>query len=238
MNKSIKLKIIITFSSLILLSGLVTSYVSSQTSKKVITSSLGNQALSISESAVKMIDLNQYEEISLESGETDYYSELRESLNEIRETNGLVYLYTMSRQEKDGEFEYIYMVDGMPLDSDEASAIGDVEDGVEDYPLLVKAFETGESQVGELTYSEEYGALISAYIPIKSNSGEIIGILGSDLDASVVYSSLQASKIKLIWITVGILLLSILIIFVTTLSIVNRKSIKAIGQKCRINWKR
>jgi methyl-accepting chemotaxis protein len=235
MSKSIKLKMIVIFSSLILLSGIVTSYVSFQTSKNVITSSLGDQALSISENAVKVIDLDQYEEISLESGETDYYFELRETLNEMRETNGLVYLYTMSRQEKDGKYEYIYMVDGMPLDSDDASAIGDVEDGVEDYPLLVKAFETGESQVGELTYSDEYGALVSAYIPIKSDSGELVGILGADLDASLVYSSLQTSKIKLIWMTVGIVLLSILLIFITTMSLVNplkhlAKKVELIGK--------
>ncbi|MGI8385339.1 methyl-accepting chemotaxis protein [Robertmurraya sp. P23] len=235
MSKSIKLKMIVIFSSLILLSGIVTSYVSFQTSQNVITSSLGDQALSITENAVKVIDLDQYEEISLESGETDYYFELRERLNEIRETNGLVYLYTMSRQEKDGKYEYIYMVDGMPLDTDDASAIGDVEDGVDDYPLLVKAFETGESQVGELTYSEEYGALVSAYIPIKSDSGELMGILGADLDASLVYSSLQASKIKLMWMTVGIVVLSILLISLATVSLVNplkhlAKKVELIGK--------
>ena len=221
MNKSLKLKMIVIFSSLILISGVVTSFISFQTSKNVITSSLGDQALSISENAVKVIDLDQYKEISLDSGETDYYYELREHLNDIRETNGLVYLYTMSRQEKDGKYEYVYMVDGMSLDSDDASAMGDVEEGVDDYPLLVQAFETGESQVGELTYSEEYGALVSAYIPIKSDAGEIIGILGADLDASLVYSSLQASKIKLIWMTVGIVLLSILLISIATVSLVN-----------------
>lgn len=218
MNKSLKLKMIVIFSSLILISGVVTSFISFQTSKNVITSSLGDQALSITENAVNVIDLDQYEEISLDSGETDYYYELKERLNEIRETNGLVYLYTMGRQEKEGEFEYYYMVDGMLQD---ASAIGDVEDGVDDYPLLVKAFETGKSQVGELTYSEEYGALVSAYIPIKSDSGELIGILGADLDASLVYSSLQASKIKLMWMTVGIVLLSILLISIATVSLVN-----------------
>jgi methyl-accepting chemotaxis protein len=232
MSKSLKLKMIVIFSSLILISGVVTSFISFQTSKNVITSSLGDQALSISENAVKVIDLDQYEEISLESGETDYYYELRDRLNEIRETNGLVYLYTMGRQEKEGVFEYYYMVDGMLQD---ASAIGDIEDGVDDYPLLVKAFETGESQVGELTYSEEYGALVSAYIPIKSDSGELIGILGADLDASMVYSSLQASKIKLIWMTVGIVILSILLISITTVSLVNplkhlAKKVELIGK--------
>ncbi len=229
MNKSLKLKMIVIFSSLILISGVVTSFISFQTSKNVITSSLGDQALSITENAVKVIDLDQYEEISLDSGETDYYYELKESLNEIRETNGLVYLYTMGRQEKNGEFEYYYMVDGMLQD---ASALGDVEEGVDDYPLLVKAFETGKSQVGELTYSEEYGALVSAYIPIKSDSGELIGILGADLDASLVYSSLQASKIKLMWMTVGIVLLSILLISIATVSLVN--PLKHLAQKVEL----
>ncbi|SHR23292.1 cyclase [Mycobacteroides abscessus subsp. abscessus] len=229
MNKSLKLKMIVIFSSLILISGVVTSFISFQTSKNVITSSLGDQALSITENAVKVIDLDQYGEISIDSGETDYYFELRDRLNEIRETNGLVYLYTMGRQEKNEEFEYYYMVDGMLQD---ASALGDVEGGVDDYPLLVKAFETGESQVGELTYSEEYGALVSAYIPIKSDSGELIGILGADLDASLVYSSLEASKIKLVWMTVGIVLLSILLISIATVSLVN--PLKHLAQKVEL----
>jgi len=229
MNKSLKLKMIVIFSSLILISGVVTSFISFQTSKNVITSSLGDQALSITENAVKVIDLDLYEEISLDSGETDYYYELKERLNEIRETNGLVYLYTMGRQEKDGEFEYYYMVDGMLQD---ASELGDVEEGVDDYPLLVKAFETGKPQVGEMTYSEEYGALVSAYIPIQSDSGELIGILGADLDASLVYSSLQASKIKLMWMTVGIVLLSILLISIATVSLVN--PLKHLAQKVEL----
>lgn len=235
MRKSMKARMIVIFSSLILLSGLLTSFISMNTSVKIVTESLGNQALSISQQALKVIDTDQFVGITPGTGETDYYYELREKLNEIRETNGLVYLYTMRRQENSNGFQYMYVVDGMPRGSEEVSALGEVEDEINEYPHIEKAFETGEQQVGEMSHTEEYGALISSYVPIKSKSGEVIGIIGADFDATTIYSSMEASKQKIMFLTLFILIISIILIYITTLSIINplqklSRSVELIGK--------
>ncbi|WP_168714404.1 methyl-accepting chemotaxis protein [Niallia nealsonii] len=233
MRKSIKVKMIIIFSSIILLSGLLTSFISLRTSTETITSSLGDQALSILQQAVKVMDPNKYEELTLASSETDYYYKLRKTLNEIRETNGLVYLFTMDRQKSSNGYTYRYIVDGMPLDSEDASALGTVEDT--NYPLLVKAFETGKQQVGQMSYSDEYGALITAYMPIKSSTGDVIGVIGADLDATKVYSSMKKNKIELLLITLCVLIISIILIYFATISIIKplqvlSKNVELIGK--------
>ena len=45
-----------------------------------------------------------------------------------------------------------------------------------------------------MTNEASYGALISAYIPIKASSGEVIGIIGADLDATAIYAEMATQK--------------------------------------------
>lgn len=220
MQKSIKLKMILIFSGLVLISGLLISGYSYITSEKLINDTVSNQATSIAEQAIKAIDLNEYKNITLESGEISYYHELREKLNEIREANGVTYLYTMAREKTENGYDYFYMVDGMPKGSEDASSLGDKEEAIDEFPYLVKAFETGKTQV-EMSETEEYGALATAYVPIKDTNGEVIGLIGADYDVSKVYNSLDSNRTNLIVITIMILLVSVVIIYIYTLSITN-----------------
>ncbi len=217
MKKSIKIRMLFIFSGLILISGILTSVIAFNVSNQLITDSIGRQALGIAAQGREIIDLEKYQELSIETGETNYYYELRNELNKIRETNGLVYLYTMQRKESGDGYDYYYMVDGMPEGAEDASQIGDKEEDVQEYPKLVETFETGEKQLGEMSVSEEYGALLSTYVPIKSASGEVIGIIGADFDATEIHNLMKSSKNKLILITLAVLLVSIIIIYFTTL---------------------
>jgi methyl-accepting chemotaxis protein len=219
MKISLKLKMILVFSSLILITGLITSIIAYKSSNEVITDSVSKQALGIAERAVKVIDVEKYETITIEGGENDYYHELRAKLNEIREANGLVYLYTMKRVKGNDGYKYYYMVDGMSPGSEDASSLGDLEDNIKEYPKLVKSFESGKKQTGDLDYTEEYGALISSYVPIKNQSGEVIGIIGADFDATNIYESMNTNRDKLFLTTVVILLISTILIYLFTNSI-------------------
>src|SRR5690606_31299285 len=108
---------------------------------------------------------------------------IRGKLNEIRVANGLKYLYTMRAVQTDAGTEYRYVIDGMPEGDEEASALGDAEDPENIDDGMLRLFETGEPQVGELDYTEDYGATLSAYLPIRGEDGSLIGMLGADLDA-------------------------------------------------------
>lgn len=213
MFKSLQWRMVLFFSVLILLTGILLSYVTFSSSTKLITSSVGEQARTVAESAVKMIDLEQYKALSPGKGETEYYTELRAKLNEFKESNGLKYLYTMAARPKDGGgTEYYYMVDGAPADAtDDFSAMGDPEE--EEFHGLPAAFETKEAQVGELSEDESYGATLTAYVPILDKNGEMIGVMGADLDASHIYDLLKKNGQRAMWITGLVLLVSVAVIY-------------------------
>ncbi|MEH7440691.1 methyl-accepting chemotaxis protein [Bacillus sp. JJ1122] len=232
MVKSIKMRMLLIFSGLILISGLVIGYVSMNASETLVEEAVSQQISGISKRAANLINIKDYKKI-VESGETAYYKELRSQMNEIREANGLTYLYTMKREKSGDGYRYYYVVDGMPLNSKDASQIGDEEKGIEEYPAIVRAFETGKPEM-EMTNTEEYGGLVSAYVPIKSDTGELIGIVGSDYDVTDVYKGMEASKLKMLLIIAAILVISVIVTWAITQSITKpikllSKNTEAIG---------
>jgi methyl-accepting chemotaxis protein len=195
--RSLQTRITIVFTLLFLLFGAVLSYRLYVSSTALITESVGLQARTIAEQAVKLIDSNQYMSIDPAKGPNDYYHQLRGQLNELRETNNLKYIYTMARTtDESGAAQYIYIVDGAPPNGEDVSELGDVEEN--SYESLVAAFETGTSQVGELSNDPEYGAIVTAYVPIRSAQGELIGVMGADFDATTIFQVLQKHRTDLI----------------------------------------
>jgi methyl-accepting chemotaxis protein len=119
-------------------------------------------------------------------------------------------------QRKQGETsQYYYVVDGAPADAsgDDVSALGDVED--EEYVGLPRIFATQQPEVGELSNDNDYGATVTAYIPLKDAEGHMIGILGADLDAAEVYKLLQQTKVRMLFVAIGILALTLIVIGIT-----------------------
>jgi methyl-accepting chemotaxis protein len=211
MKNSIQLKMIGIFSTIVFMACLITAYLSYRSSVTMVRDSLSQVAENITTQALQIIDLDRYRnEISLELGETEYYYELRAQLNDIREKTGLTYLYTMARRLTDEGYEYFYMVDGMPVDDEDASQMGDLEDA-DAFPAMVEVFDTGQKQI-EMSYTEEYGGLITVYLPLITDGGEVIGIIGADLDASEFYSSIDTYTKRTITATLLILVISIFIV--------------------------
>ena len=212
MTKSLKFKILLIFSMLLLISCLLISLFFYQSSFQLVKDSVGKQESRIVEQAVSMIDIGRYEKITVDSGENEYYRELRERLNNLREMNGMTYLYTMAREKNGDTYDYYCVVDGMPLDSDDASALGEKEEMIDYYPEMKRVFETGETEY-QLSNDEEYGALISIYTPIKNYSGEVIGIVGADMDATQVYQVMDKNKLNIILITLSILIIGLIVVY-------------------------
>lgn len=215
MKRSLRIKMLVTFSLIVLANCIILAYLSHTVSANLVKDTVSQLAGKIVQQAVDDIDVEKYEDITLDSGETDLYYQLREQLNEIRETTGLTYLYTMSREQVNGTYQYYYMVDGMPVGSEDESLLGDVEEEIATFPAIVKTFETESMQV-DMTFSKNWGGTVSAYVPIKNSTGDVIGIMGADLDATEVYQQLDENKQTLMMITVLILVISSIIIFFFT----------------------
>ncbi|HEX3022743.1 MAG TPA: methyl-accepting chemotaxis protein, partial [Lachnospiraceae bacterium] len=136
--------------------------------------------------------------------------------------SGLRYLYTM-RVTQSGD--YIYIVDGSSMDDEGASTLGDIEEAITD--KMIDCFNGIKGY--EFSENEEWGSLISGYAPIKNATGEVIGILGADFDASLMKEKLLDSKNSMILFLVAILSISILAITLFSFLIV--RSIKRLQSK-------
>lgn len=203
--KSLQARIVLFFSALVLLAGIVLSYTLYTSSANLIKKSLGDQAKTIAANAAQQIDIDKFRQLEADSV---YYKELRTLLNGMKETNGLKYLYTMTEQEAAGEKQYVYAVDGAPLDAaDDVSAFGEVEE--EPYPELARAFAEKREQVGELSNDEQYGATVTAYVPLLDKEGNIAGIVGADFDATAVYERLQSNFRYMAAVTASVLVIAI-----------------------------
>lgn len=207
--KSIQTKISLLFSIIILVACVTISTIVYSRSILLINTSIGKQAQSIAEKSAELIDIDKFQTISVEKGENEYYYSLKAKFNEIKKENKLKYLYIMNRREKAGSYEYYYIVEGADKDDEKAAKLGDVES--EQDNALVQAIETGKTQLGELSYSKEYGATITTFVPIKDSSGKVIAVLGADYDAQMVYDFTASSKIQLIIIVSIIIFISLAI---------------------------
>jgi methyl-accepting chemotaxis protein len=174
---SIKTKIVIVFSTTVIILGVLIGSIILKSSSDMIVASISSQAQDIARRVVKQMDHQDFKMILSEIEKADKknrsriinlpeYIRLRNKLSMIREMNGLKFLYTMAKT-NDGNL--IYVVDGLPMGDENASLPGEIE--TEEYPGLEKTFTTQKTQTGDLT-KDKYGALLSAYTPILDKDGK------------------------------------------------------------------
>lgn len=226
--RSLQTKLLLFFGSLILFAGLVLSYILYNSSKELVLSSIGTQAKITADKARALVDADTLATLAAEAlkkpddeenakkvAALPGYTAMREKLYAYKEMNGLKYLYTMA-EVKPGT--YAYIVDGAAPDDDEASLPGSIEKN--EYTQLKMAFETKKEQLGELTYDAQYGATVTAYVPVTDKSGRIIGVIGADFDATSIYTLMNSQKKDMMLTTFLILLLAIVVTYVFTRLIV------------------
>lgn len=207
---SLQTRIVLVFSIIITISAAVLGFTIVNDAQRLVVHSLGTQAQTIAEHAASIIDTEQYGALTPESSTDGYYAELRVKLDEMKQAYGLKYLYTMGRTVQNGQAEYYYMVDGAPLEqTEDVSALGEVEE--EQFPGLVRTFDEKKPMVGELTNDEEYGATVTAYIPILNGAGAMIGVVGADFDATDVYALMQRNRTTALIIGLAVLVISLVI---------------------------
>ena len=183
-------------------------------SAQLVEQSMGMQAQAVAERAAALIDTTLYAPLSTGQDKTAYYDTLRAQLSQLREANGLKYLYTLGTREESGKSSYFYVVDGAAPDvsEDDFSPYGASEDTL--YEGMLQAFSEDTSVRGELTRDEDYGATITAYVPIHGSDGNMLGIVGADLDSTAVYELMASNRITMVWTALAIVLLSVLLVYI------------------------
>lgn len=113
-------------------------------------------------------------------------------------------LVTIVRNEPDVDSIYILQPTDSPaqlrflIDASKLSRvaeIGEIYDASE-YPFMLRAFR--EVTVEDRVYADEFGATQSAYAPLRTSSGEVVGIIGVD----VLADSIEATRLRVLWFCV------------------------------------
>ncbi|MFB6467316.1 methyl-accepting chemotaxis protein [Cytobacillus sp. Hz8] len=192
MSKNLKLGTKITLSIMLsmLIILLITVFILLKNTNNAVESTISNSSVQTARNIAKSIDPNVYSRFMQAKQETDDYWALREQINDYRIKSGAIYAYTL---EVDQNNKVHMIVDGLPRDSKISAKIGDLTTATtyQDVAPVLK----GKTNHTEIVHDPEYGDYLSAFAPIKDESGKIIGILGVDIDAKSV-ASIQSTVTK------------------------------------------
>ncbi len=138
-------------------------------------SKLRTKAQNLAIDGAKVVDSNKLKAvINNKSQNSDEYKDVRDKLIAFKSDSEAKYIYTMIKGENE---KACIMVDGAM----DGSPIG------EEYELesgIISAF-NGEVAASNKPVKDDYGTFISAYAPIEDASGEVIAIVGLDMDVEI-----------------------------------------------------
>ncbi len=212
-------KMIVSFTLLIIVFGLSISYFIYATSVKLLTDTIALQARQIAESSAKTIDKELYQTTlkrtlamqnpikeKSEIMESVPYLMLRKMLANIRDANGLKFIYTMAHTPSNST---IYLLDGIPIDDSVNHLPGDRVESID--LSIASTFSERRVVMGKFTVSDEYGPYLAAYAPMFKSDGTFLGVLATGFDAKKIDQLMSQLKFEMgLFIAVGALLTIIL----------------------------
>ncbi len=148
----------------------------------------------IAVTAAKIIDGDLHDELKPGDEDTQVYKDYLESLRNCKNETGVLYMYTL----KPMNSEFVQFV----IDTDDSDMQGQIGDEYEITDIMLEAFK-GKDVVSQDTTADEYGEYFSAFAPVFNKSGEVVAIVGVDLELSVVDQNLATLR-NLIFLIAGI----------------------------------
>jgi methyl-accepting chemotaxis protein len=197
---------------------IIISVLQVNTVTRFVCSQLGLPAV---EKVSALIDGDRFEAFC-ESQDADdpYYEDIRVKILEIKEQLNCRYLYTMAPVTGD-VWEYIIDGSAPPEDEENFSPLGTEEDISEYDDAFFATIRTKTFQLGDIDQNETWGALISTYAPIMNSSGNLIGIIGCDLEAAAILTWIRT---QVVWQLGAVIIFSLvgLAVYLTLLRSINR----------------
>ncbi|MGO4549345.1 methyl-accepting chemotaxis protein [Paenibacillus sp. 2TAB23] len=172
--------------------------------KSAVEEAINSYNIRIAESYAVTLQVERFSEFLKEPKETELYWSLREELSHFRTQIGARYVYFVRFADN---LEPRIMIDGLPKDDSNASPI----DEVTDMPAeAAEAVVAGRNASSPLIENPLYGSYLSAYVPLKDESGTVVGALGIDTDAAVF----QRLAADVIWESMPLYIMMLLITLV------------------------
>ena len=212
---SIRTRLLLIVSSILILFFLFSSaalyYNTNQTAVSTLKKTAEQDALRIA----KTVDSDAYQKFLANPTNDTTYDQLRESLDQLRKQNGLLYVYTA----KVDQNQVKLLIDGLPVA--DAAKINDPATGA--VASDMKDVLRGETHATDVIDDPKYGQYISVYVPLKSTTGETIGILGVDIAAKDVETLTTTLLKQTLPLFLGLLVLLLLLTLGSLYYILGRK---------------
>ncbi|MGC5324695.1 methyl-accepting chemotaxis protein [Brevibacillus sp. SYSU BS000544] len=179
-QRSIATKVIFFITVVMAVFACVNGIVAYKSIQMTVEASVGRSAIHAAEHIAQSLDRTAYENFLKAPQEDATYWELREFLNDYREKQDALYVYTIQFKQDSS----VIMIDGQPRASEMASPIGEAVSTTD--PDTISQVLKGEASSSELIDDPKYGQYLSGYAPIVNKDGKVIGVLGVDIGADEV----------------------------------------------------
>ena len=175
---SIRLKMLGGFILIGLLSALVVGGITYKNISDYELTKVKEKLTMIAELGASNIDADLHSQLQPGDEGIKDYTNLLDKLRSFKKTSGLTYLYTFAPDNKD-TVKFVLDTD----DSDQQAKIGDQypEDG-EKLDLEIKQALKGNITVTQVPQTDQWGTFLSGFAPIKNSNGEVVAVVGADID--------------------------------------------------------
>jgi PAS domain S-box-containing protein len=169
---------------LILLVTVITIYSISTETQKALKDGVRDKLMAVASATASQIDGDAFSLLSAGEEGTQDFIHIRDQLHQIEQaTPDIRFIYTLRKNGDIAEF----VVDGDYGYPDNAPMIGQAYPEAE--PELFMGF-ISPSADNEFT-TDEWGTVLSGFAPIRDHAGNIVGIVGVDMDSSIVLAELN-----------------------------------------------
>lgn len=202
---SIRMKILLPVSLVVLVISCLLSAYSYLTLQQEMTDMGKEQAETVAVLSVNALDYSQVVSVKPGGEYSVAYLSQKDILIDMQEKGNVKYIYTLYT---DGENVYY----GIDADQTEDCALIGDEFEV-DYAEMKDVFE-GDVYVEDEIDTSDGDALITVYAPIFGFTGEVVGVLGCDYDASGIVAQMQDTLIKTLLLTVVGIVIGVILVFI------------------------
>jgi len=115
------------------------------------------------------------------------------------------YIYLLSKTDKPGILKFMVDVSSPDPLANEPESYPGLEYNAARFPQMLNGFKTASADKKLL--ADEWGVFLSGYAPVKSPSGDVIAVLGVDMEAQDVYEVQRQVKVRALYVMfLGVLL--------------------------------
>ncbi len=212
---SLATQYVIYFGLILLFANIVLGVVLMIQSTNSLHEVIRKNMLDISNSAANLVDGDLFDTINEESLEGEAFKEVYDQLSVFQHNVDIKYIYSAR---KINEETFIFVVDADP---DEPAAFG--EELVVSQALKTAA--NGTPDIDNATVSDRWGTFYTAYSPIRNAAGDVVGVVGVDIDAAWYDAQTQNHAITILIISSLFTVAGIAIVFLINSRVKKRFSV-------------